>query len=102
MTEERIQSITCSESDVIKILRALNVNKAHGHDSISVRMIKLCTNSVAHTLTLIFQNSMTAFTFATQWKIASIVPIHKKNDKQIVSVCFQPRFNQTSSGSSFF
>ena len=85
MTEKRIQSITFSESDVIKIIRALDVNKAHGHDNISVRMIKLCNNSVAHPLTLIFQNSMAAGTFATQWKRANIVPINKKNDKQIVS-----------------
>ena len=85
MTEGRIQSITFSESDVIKIIRTLDVNKAHGHDNISVRMIKLCINSVAHPLTLIFQNSMAAGTFPTQWKRANIVPIHKKNDKQIVS-----------------
>ena len=82
MTEDRTQSITFSESDVIKIIRALDVNKAHDHDSISVRMIKLCTKSVAHPLTLIFQNSMAAGTFATQWKRANIVPTYKKNDKQ--------------------
>ena len=85
MTEERIRSITFNESDVIKIIRALDVNKAHSHDHISVRMIKLCTKSVAHPLTLIFQNSLAAGTFATQWKRANIVPVHKKNDKQIVS-----------------
>ena len=85
MTEECIQSITFSESNVVKIIRTLDVNKAYGRDNISVRMIKLCTNSVAHPLTLIFQNSMAAGTFATQWKRANIVPIHKKNDKQIVS-----------------
>ena len=66
MTEERIQLITCSESNVVKIIRAVDVNKALDHDNISVRMIKLCTNSVAHPLTLIFQNSMAAGTFATQ------------------------------------
>ena len=66
MMEERIQSITFSESDVIKIIRALDVNKAHGHYNILIRMIKLCNNSVAHTLTLIFRNSMAAGTFATQ------------------------------------
>ena len=33
MTEERIQSITFSESDFIKIIRTLDVNKAHGHDN---------------------------------------------------------------------
>ena len=64
MTEERIQSINFSESDVIKIIRALHVNKAHGYDNISVRMIKLCTNSVTHPLTLIFQNSMATGIFA--------------------------------------
>ena len=41
MTEECIHSITFSESDVIKIISALDVNKAHGHDNISVRMIKV-------------------------------------------------------------
>ena len=66
MTEEHIQSITFSESDVFKIVRTLDVNKAHDHDNVSVRMIKLCINSVAHPLTLIFQNSMAAGTFATQ------------------------------------
>ena len=45
---------------------ALDVNKEHGHDKISVRIIKLCTKSVAHQLTLIFQNSMDAIRFATK------------------------------------
>ena len=85
ITEECIQSITFSESDVIKIIKALDVKKAHGHDSISVRMIKLCTNSITHPLILIFQNSMATGTFVNQWNRANIVPIHKKNDKQMVS-----------------
>ena len=86
MTDECIQSLTFSESDVIKIIRTLDVNKAHCHDNISVRMIKLCINSV-NPLTLIFQNSMAAGTFPTQWKRPNIVPIHKEYDKQIVSNC---------------
>ena len=47
MAQERIHLIAFSESEVIKIIRALDVNKEHGHDNILVRMIKLCTNSVA-------------------------------------------------------
>ena len=66
MMEEHIHSVTLSESDVIKMIRVLDVNEAHGHDNISVRMIKLCTNSVAHPLSLIFQNSVAAGTFATK------------------------------------
>ena len=56
-------------------------------------MIKLCT--VAHPLTFIFRNSVAAGTFATQRKSANIVPIRKKNNKQIVSnyrpVCLLPK-----------
>ena len=84
-TEERIHSITFGESDITEIIRVLDVNNAHGHDNILVRMIKLHTNSVVNPLTLTFQDSMAAGTFPTQWKRANIVPIHKKNDKQIVS-----------------
>ena len=85
MTEERIQSITFSESYVIKIIRTLDVNKAHDHDNTLVRKIKLYINSVAHPLTLIIQNSLADGTFPTQWKRTNIVPIHKKSDKEIVS-----------------
>ena len=71
MADESVQSI-------ISVYQ-YNIN------NISVRMIKLCTNSVAHPLTLIFRNSMTAGKFATQWKRANIVPLPKKNDKEIIS-----------------
>ena len=67
MREESIHSITFCESDIVKIIRALDVIKVHGHDNISVRMIKLCTNSVAHPLSLMFQNFPTVGTFSTQW-----------------------------------
>ena len=50
----------------------------------SIRMIKLCANSVDHPLTLMFQNSLVAGAFATQRKRANMDPIHM-NGKQIVS-----------------
>ena len=36
----RLTSIKFDNNDILKIIRSLNVNKAHGHDGISVRMIK--------------------------------------------------------------
>ena len=36
-----------NESNVVKIIRTLEINKIQGHDNIWVRMIKLCTKSVA-------------------------------------------------------
>ena len=45
---------------------------------ISVKMIKICLDSTAHLLTLIFQNSLVAAALANNWKQANIVPIYKK------------------------
>ena len=39
LTQARLQSFDLNEDEILKIIRALNVNKAHGHDSISIRMI---------------------------------------------------------------
>ena len=66
LTEERIHAIFFSESDVMKIIKALNLNKTHSRDNVSVRMTKLCANSASHLLTLIFQNFLAAGTFATR------------------------------------
>ena len=46
------------------LIKALDVSKAHGHDGISVKMIKICADSIAHPLTLIFQNPIIAGIFA--------------------------------------
>ena len=45
---------------------------------IPVKMIKIYADSIAHPLTLIFQNSLGADIFANDCKKANIVPIHKK------------------------
>ena len=76
MTKDRIKTLWFCKSGVIKLIKALDVSKAHGHDGISVKMIKICADSIAHPLTLISQNSVAAGIFANDWKKANIVPIH--------------------------
>ena len=41
------------------------MRKAHGHDGISVKMIKVYVDSIVHPLTFIFQNSFVAGIFAS-------------------------------------
>ena len=41
MTQVRLRSLDLNEGETLKIIRALNINKAHGHDGISIRMIKM-------------------------------------------------------------
>ena len=82
MTKDRIKTLCFGKSDVIKLIK--DVSKAYGHDGISVKMIKICAESIAHPITLIFQNSLVAgIFFASDWKKANIVPIHKKKKKML-------------------
>ena len=41
LTQSRLTSLDFSEEEILKIIRALNIHKAHGHDDISIRMIKI-------------------------------------------------------------
>ena len=43
----RLASFSFNEEVILKITNDLNINKAHGHDNRSHRMIKLCSKSVA-------------------------------------------------------
>ena len=46
MTQARLRSLDFNEGEILKIIRALNINKSHGHDGISIRMIKICDESL--------------------------------------------------------
>ena len=67
------------------LLRLLDQNKAHGHDEISIRMIKLCASSILKPLHLIFRICLEteSFPFPKEWKKANIIPVHEKDDKQL-------------------
>ena len=72
-------------NDILKIIQNLNPNKAHGHDKISIRMLQLCDDSLCRPLELIFKGCLTNGIFPSDWKKGSIVPVHKKNDKQCLN-----------------
>ena len=62
----------------------MNPNKATGSDEISGKMLQICDESVIVPLFIIFQNILESSTYPDQWKQANVVPIHKKEDKQLV------------------
>ena len=67
-----------------KIIRALNINKANGDDDISIRMIKIGDSALMKPLSIIFNNSLKTGTFPCIWKKSNVMPVHKKNDKQLI------------------
>ena len=78
-----LSSLEIIASDIGKTIKALKVNKAHGHDEISIRMLKLCESAVTEPLYLIFKNCLSSNTFPDVWKKAIVIPVHKKGDKQV-------------------
>ena len=51
---------------------------------ISIRMLKICGDSISQALEIIFKMYPRNGRFPLQRKKASIVPIHKKDDKQTI------------------
>ena len=49
-----------------------------------IRMIEICDTSICRPLKLIFQSCLESGKFPYEWKKVSVVPVHKKGDKQIL------------------
>ena len=81
---ETLSSLEIMASDIGKIIKALKVNKAHGHDEISITMLKLCESAITEPLYLVFKNCLSSNTFPDAWKKANVIPVHKKDDKQVL------------------
>ena len=55
-TDKFISLISLSSEDIARIIRDLDPNKAHGHDMISIRMLKICGESISKPLEIIFKS----------------------------------------------
>ena len=82
LTQSRLTSLDFDEDELLKIIRALNINKAHGHDDISMM---ICDKSLIKPLTFLFKTSVRSSHYPDIWKKSNIIPVHKKNDKRLVN-----------------
>ena len=85
LTDKRLSMVKFVNTDILKIIQNLNPNKAHGHDKISIWMLKICGNSLYRPSELILIDCLVNGIFPSVWKKGNIVPVHKKNDKQRLS-----------------
>ena len=76
ITDKRLTMTKFNKDDILKI-RNLNVNKAHGHNNISIRMLKICDSVVTEPLSIVFK-SCDCGIFPEIWKMSHIIPTHKK------------------------
>lgn len=84
-TECEINNIIFKETDILSIIRSLNINKAHGWDNLSIRMIKMCDDVLVKPLMIIFETALLTGNYPEQWKKAHVVPVHKKDNKNLLN-----------------
>ena len=81
-TDSRLDNISFTQTEIIDVLKGLNVNKACGPDQISHRMLKETSRTISLPLTMLFSRSLREQTFPNAWKIANVMPPFKKGEKE--------------------
>ena len=57
-TKSRISTVDIRTDRVSRIIKTLNLDKAHGHDNMSIRTLKVCRLPIIKPLCLLFNNCL--------------------------------------------
>ncbi|TRZ11994.1 hypothetical protein HGM15179_015121, partial [Zosterops borbonicus] len=70
------------EEAVRELLRHLDIQKSTGADGIHPRVMMELTDELVKPLSIIFQQSWLSGEIQDDWKLASVMPIHKKGEEE--------------------
>ena len=82
LTNNCLSCVSFSDDKIAKVIQNLDPNKAHDHDNIGMRMLKVCGPSIYKPLEIIFNQCLETGVVPSEWKKGNVVSIHKKGDKQ--------------------
>ena len=78
-----LQPLTVGE--LYNIVKSFNVNKAPGHDNISIKIIHQSFQKIAQPLVTIINTSLSTSAFPESFKIAKVIPVFKADDPTLFS-----------------
>ena len=81
-SNDDIYEIEFCHRKIRKLLSKINSNKACGPDAIHGKILKNCAVSLAYPLFLLFRISYNTGCIPREWKLAHVVPVHKKGPKE--------------------
>ena len=81
---QTLPNVEILEKDVSDIIKTLDTNKATGPDKISQKMLKEAGDSIAPSLTKLFNLSLNQAKYPSQWKKAHVLPVFKKGDSALI------------------
>ena len=81
VTNNNLSSVKFESKEISNVIRSLDVNKAHGHDNISIRMLRICDSAIAEPLTIIFNSCINQIMIPDIWKKSNVLFIKKVTNK---------------------
>ena len=78
LTQSRLGTIDFNGNEMLKIIRALNIYKAHSHNDMSIRMTQIADRTLTKPLIILFQNSVKYSYYPDILQRSIIIPVHKK------------------------
>ena len=78
---DHLFDINFSTDKIYNLLLNINPNKAQGPDLIHGKILKKCATSLRYPLSQLFKLSYNTGKIPSDWKLANVVPIHKKGSK---------------------
>ena len=82
--DDQFKDLKFHELDVLLLLKNVKAGKAAGPDGIHGMVLKHCAASLAKPLTALFNISFVTGCIPDEWKLASIVPLHNKYDRNSI------------------
>ena len=67
LPDNLLSYLSFSQDGIAKLIQNLDPNKAHGHDNISMRMLKICS-SIYKPLEIILKHWIETGVFPSEWK----------------------------------
>ena len=65
--QNRLRGFDNDCEKISKLINGLNPQKIHGHDGISIRMVKLCNLTITKPLSIIYKNCLQQGVFPDEW-----------------------------------
>ena len=71
-------TISFTKDDISKVIKNLNPDKTHGFHMISIRILKICGDSILKPLEISFKSCIESAKFPVEWKKDNVVLVHEK------------------------
>ena len=73
-----------NNDNTLQIISKLKSSHSSGHDSISINTLKIIMIEISPCITLIINHCLSSGIFSNKFKMASVFPIFKKNNKTLI------------------